>query len=579
MRLLMIGNPNVGKSTLFNRLTGARVLASNYPGTTVELVRGVLEVHGRKIEMVDLPGVYSLDSNCKVEEIVMESLRNMGPDDIVLNVVDSTNLERNLGLTLELTRLQKPMLLALNFSDEAVHTGVHIDISALENRLGVPCVPIVGTTGEGTRSLVEKIPRAGGKAFSFKPSAKWAEVGRILTEVQKRRPRRHTLREHLSDATLQPFPGAFLAFLVLAVSFVVVRFIGEGLIERVMNPLFSAYWTPLMLETSEALRGAPWFHDMLIGSGVAVEIDYGESFGLLTTGLYVVFAVVFPYVVAFYLVLSVLEDCGYLPRLAVLADRLMHPLGLHGMGVIPLLLGLGCKVPGVLATRIMESKRERFICSTVTIVAAPCMAQTAVIVGLAGRWGASALAIVFFTLLLVGYLLGRLLNRYYPGESPELLADIPPYRMPHFGTLLKKIGIRLKGFLLEAIPFVLLGVLFANMLYSWGVIHFIGRVLAPLMTEVLGLPHDAAGALLLGFLRKDIAVGMLAPMALDFTQTIVACVVLTLYFPCIATFTVMLKELGVLRTVAAALLMVGTALFVGAGLFQSLRYFRPWMGF
>lgn len=563
MKIALAGNPNVGKSAVFNRLTGASVIVSNYPGTTVEFASGTMRSGERPVEVVDLPGAYSLDPTCKAEEVTAKGIETLAADDVVLNIVDSTNLERNLGLTLQLIRLRKPMVVALNLWDEAKHTGVQIDVPALEKELGVACVPIVAITGEGMKGLVEKALHASAPARDFDDSQRWREVGRILGVAQKLTHRHHTFLERLGDASLRPFAGSAIAILVLALSLGAIRLIGEGLINYAFNPFFEKAWSPLALKLSALLGSGGWLHDLLIGKLADGRIDYGASFGLLTTGLYVPLAAVLPYVFAFYLVLSVLEDSGYLPRLAVLADRIMHRVGLHGMGMIPMLLGLGCNVPGVLASRIMESPRQRFICATLLAIAVPCAAKAAMIVGLAGRQGPAALAIIFGTLLLVWFVLGVILNKTTKGESPEILVDIPPYRLPYFKGLLKKVWMRLVAFILEAVPFVLAGVLLANLLYTFGVIAFIGKMAAPVVTGLMGLPPEAVGGLVVGFLRKDVAIGMLAPLDLSFRQTVVACVVLAVYFPCVATFAVMLRELGIRKMLRAGAIMALMAVLVG----------------
>ena len=563
MKVALVGNPNVGKSAVFNRLTGASVIVSNYPGTTVEFTRGTMRLGGQPAEVVDLPGTYSLEPTCKAEEVTARALEELAPGDVILNVVDSTNLERSLGLTLQLIKLRKPMVAALNFWDEAKHTGVQIDVPALEKELGVACVPVVAITGEGTKTLVERTLQATASPCDFDDSRRWCEVGRILGTAQKLAHRHHTFLERLGDASLKPLTGSAIAVAVLGLSLGAIRLVGEGLIAYVFAPFFENAWSPLALELSALLGGKGWLHDLLIGKLADGIIDYGASFGLLTTGLYVPFAAVLPYVFAFYLVLSVLEDSGYLPRLAVLTDRIMHKVGLHGMGMIPMLLGLGCNVPGVLSSRIMESARERFICTTLLAIAVPCAAKAAMIIGLAGRHGPQALVLIFGTLFLVWLVLGVVLNRLLKGESPEILVDIPPYRVPYFKGLLKKVWMRLVAFIFEAVPFVLVGVLLANLLYALGVIDLVGRLAEPVVTGLMGLPRESVGGLVVGFLRKDVAIGMLAPLGLSFRQTVVACVVLSIWFPCVATFAVMLRELGALQMLKASAIMALTALTVG----------------
>jgi ferrous iron transport protein B len=343
----------------------------------------------------------------------------------------------------------------------------------------------------------------------------------------------------------------------------VIRYIGEGLIGYVFEPLFQSLWSPLMLKLSAFFGGSGFIHDILIGQLVDSQIEYVESLGLLTTGLFVPIAMVLPYVFAFYLALSFLEDIGYLPRLAVLVDNVMHKVGLHGCAIIPMFLGLGCNVPGALATRVLETRREKFIAMTLMSIAVPCMAQIAMIVGLIGNAGVIGLSFVFGTLFVVWIILGMIMNKVIKGESPEIFTEIPPYRMPRLGVLLKKVWIRIKGFIKEAVPYVLLGVLIVNILYSLEIIQFAGEIAAPVITGILGLPEEAIGALIIGFLRKDVAIGMLLPLGLTLPQLIVASVVLAMYFPCVATFAVLIRELKIKDTIKSASIMIFSALFVG----------------
>ncbi|MEM3737661.1 MAG: ferrous iron transporter B [Candidatus Bathyarchaeia archaeon] len=558
MRILLMGNPNVGKSVIFSRLTGTLVITSNYPGTTVEYTKGAMKFKGRMAEVIDVPGVYSLDVNSKAEEVAVKMLRE---GDLVINVVDATNLERNLYLTLQLLELGVHMVIALNFWDEAKHKGISIDREKLERLLGVPVVPTVAVTGEGIKELVSRLPEATVHKTLRTDEERWVEVGRITSEVQTVTHRHHTFLESLGDASIHPATGIPILVGVMLATFYSIRTIGEGLISYFFEPLFDFYM-PFVRMMSEAL-GPSFVHEIVVGKLIDGEVDYVQSMGLLTTGLYVPFAMVLPYVFAFYLVLGVIEDVGYLPRLAVLVDTFTHRVGLHGVAVIPMILGLGCNVPGVLSARILETKRQRFIASTLMVIAVPCMAQLAIIFGLVGPYGLQALATVFITLSAVWVVLGVTLNKVIGGESPEMFLEIPPYRFPYWGILLKKLWLRMKLFITEAIPYVLLGVLIVNLFYTLGVIDFIGKLAAPAVVGLLGLPKGAVAALVIGFLRKDVAVGMLLPLGLTSKQTVVASVVLAMYYPCIATFVVLVKELGVKDTLKSATIMVSTSLLVG----------------
>ncbi len=573
MKILLLGNPNVGKSVLFSRLTGVHVLASNYPGTTVEFVQGTTRVGGEKARVIDVPGTYSLEPTCKAEEVALRILEDhcgKGKEDcVVVNVVDSTNLERSLYLTLQLVAKRLPMVVCLNLWDEAKHTGISIDKDALERILGVPVVPTVAVAGEGTGTLVEKIARARVPTYRYEKEEIWKEVGKIVSAVQVICHKHHTWRERLGDLAVHPATALPMAVVVGLLSFFVIRFLGEGLIDQVFDPFFARFWTPMVHGVSRLLGGAGILHDIVVGHGVSGEIDYAGSLGLLTTGIYIPIGAVLPYLFAFYLVLSILEDTGYLPRLAVILDTFMHKLGMHGMTIVPMLLGLGCNVPGVLATRILETRRERLIAATIMAITVPCMSQLAMIAGLVGtlqggvHHGVAVFGTAFLTLFVTGLFLGIFLNRLTRGESRELLMDIPPFRLPYLPGLFKKLAMRTWWFLKEALPWVLFGVLLVNLLEISGGLDFLGRLAAPLVQSVLGLPREAVGGLIFGFLRKDVAVGMLAPLGLNWRQITVASVVLTMYFPCIATFTVFLKEFGLKDTFKASIAMVCTSFTVG----------------
>ena len=563
MKILLMGNPNVGKSAVFNRLTGANVIVSNYAGTTVEFTKGIMRLAGQQVELIDVPGTYTLDPTNKAEQIAVEMLNEHTDDDVVVNVVESTNLERSLNLTLQLLKHKIPTVVALNFWDETKHKGISIDIEKLENILKVPCVPICAVTGEGINQLVERIKEAKPSSLEYDEQEKWHEIGNIVENVQTITHRHHTLLEKLSDASVKPITGIPIAVIMLFLAFKLIRFIGEGLIGYVCEPAFEKLWSPMMLKLSNLLGSEGFVHDLVIGHLVEGQIDYGQSFGLLTTGLFVPLGAVLPYVFAFYLVLSFLEDFGYLPRLAIMVDTLMHRLGLHGLAIVPMLLGLGCNVPGVLSTRILETRRERFISATILAIGVPCAALQAMVVGLLGKHGMARVGIVYGTLFIVWLILGVLLNHIVKGRSPEIFVEIPPYRIPYFRGLSKKIWIRMKWFIKEAVPFVLLGVLIVNLLYTFGIIQFVGEITAPVVTRVLGLPQEAVGALIVGFLRKDVAVGMLIPLGLTAKQLIIASVVLAMYFPCVATFTTLVKELGVVDMLKSAGIMLISSLVVG----------------
>ncbi|MEJ2501585.1 MAG: FeoB small GTPase domain-containing protein [Campylobacterales bacterium] len=499
MKIVLMGNPNVGKSALFARLTGVDVMVSNYPGTTIELKKGKMRFEGRSAEVIDVPGTYSLSPASKAEAVAIALLKEA---DLVINVVDATNLERNLYLTLQLLERNIPVIVVLNFWDERRHVGIRINREM---------------TGEGVRELVSRLGEARVQQYRFSEQERWAEIGAIVKAVQQVTRKKHTFLERLEDLSIEPLTGIPITLAVLFFVFWTVRLAGETLIAFLFDPIFEAY-RPLVTELSGRLGGGGLLHDILVGSLIDGRVDYVQSMGLLTTGLYVPFAMVLPYVFVFYAVLGVLEDSGYLPRLATLVAAM---------------------------------------------VAVPCMAQTAMVFALLGPYGVTAFGIYFSTLFAVWVVLGLVLNRVMKGETPETFMEIPPYRIPYAGSLAKKLWMRMRRFFGEAIPFVLLGVLIVNLLYVSGAIAWIGAAAEPVVTGVFGLPKEAAASLVAGFLRKDVAVGMLLPLGLDMGQLIVASVVLTMYFPCVATFAVLFRELGAKDLVKATGIMLLSAL--GAG--------------
>ncbi len=562
-RIVLMGNPNIGKSVVFSRLTGAEVITSNYPGTTVDFSRGMACLQGEKVEIIDAPGTYSLQPTNRAEEVAVEMLRWA---DLIINVVDSTNLERNLFLTLELLETKKPMILALNMWDEAERSGIEIDKKALEEHLDLPVVSTTALTGEGIKELVGRLNEARTPANlkALSEEEKWIDIGWISKEVQKVTHRHPGLADLLSEATIKPLTGTPVALTVIFATFWMVRLIGEGLIAHLFEPLFELY-RPLALKISSEL-GPGMLHDFFIGKIIDGNIDYAQSMGLLTTGIYVPLGMVLPYIVGFYLALSLLEDSGYLPRLATLSDNLFHRLGMHGHAIVPLFLGLGCNVPGALSTRNLETRKQRFIAATLLGLAVPCTAKSAMIFGVLGSYGQGYVLLVFATLALVYVAAGLVLNKVVRGESPEIFLEIPPYRRPSLQMILKKTWMRIRWFLAEAIPFLFLGVLLVNVLYTVGFMELIARIFSPFMEWWLAIPGEAVVALLVGFFRKDLAVGMLLPLGLNAGQMVVATTVLSLYFPCVATFSVLIKELGIRDTLKSAAVMVATALLIGGAM-------------
>lgn len=600
--VLLVGQPNVGKSVLFSRMTGVRTIASNYPGSTVSFTQGKMRYDDNNYTVVDAPGTYSLEPSDEAARVTIDLIDGAAR---IINVIDAGHLERHLPLTLELLAQKKPLILALNMSDEAHHHGISIDTKKLSKKLGIPVVSLIARSGEGVRELIEntftvpisesreqdeaghpghhphikRSPHHGkpGEHVHLDRNLIWNKVGSIVDEVQIIVHHHKSIGERLEELSVHPIWGTAIALLVVGTAFSLIRLIGEfiigGGIGIVGDPwislpfgtelLFTEVLGPPLDWLSELLTPGTFFHKLLIGSLVNGEIDFEQSFGILTSGLFIPLGVVLPYLISFYFVLSLLEDSGYLPRLAVFLDRFMHRLGLHGYAIIPTLLGLGCNVPGIMATRILETKRQRFITSTLISIAVPCAALQAMIIGLVGRAGLLPLVGVYGTLFIVWVLISIILRYTSKEFRPELLVEIPPYRLPAIGALMNKMWFRITGFLKEALPIIMAAIVAVNILYQLNIFEVIAKIAEPVITKLWGMPKESIFPLLIGILRKDVAMGMFAPLSLTVKQLVIGSVVLSMFFPCLATFVVLFRELGLKSGLVSIGIMLASVFFTG----------------
>lgn len=572
-RIVLVGNPNVGKSVFFNALTGLYVDVSNYPGTTIEISRAPL---GSDL-LMDTPGVYGVSSFNDEERIARDIILEA---DLVVNVVSALSLERDLFLTQQLLDMGKRLVVALNQSDEAKAHGLTIDAARLSQLLGVPVIPTVATRHEGISAVREAIVKAFGAPvppldpdlrirldpleagtpaermlvlegddavaarLGLAPGTdrealyalRRARVNAIVAEVVQETTDGATFATRLGRWLLHPAIGLAAAFGVLAaLYFLIGDLIAQQLVGITEEQIMLGHYEPFV-------RGLV---ERFFAEGSAIHTILVGEFGVLTMTVTYVLGLLLPLAAGFYMFLAILEDSGYLPRLAVLVDRALSKVGLNGRAVIPLIIGFGCVTMATISTRLLGTQRERTIATAILGLTIPCSAQLGVILGMlatAGGW--QSWAIYGGTMFAVLVTVGTLLDRFVPGKSSALLIDLPPMRLPNWKNVAKKTAVKSWQFLVEASPLFLLGALIVTLLQISGGLELIQRALAPATVGLLHLPPQAATAFIMGLIRRDFGAAGLTDLPLSPAQVIVSLVVITLFVPCIATVTVLFKERG-----------------------------------
>ncbi|MFH1285524.1 MAG: ferrous iron transporter B, partial [Candidatus Micrarchaeota archaeon] len=504
--IALAGNPNVGKSTLMNHLTGVGAVVSNYPGTTVEVTEGNTTFEEKTLGVADLPGIYSLKCSSEDERVALKYVREPSTK-VAVNVVDATKLERNLFLTLQLLSMNIPLVVALNFYEEAEDEGILIDAHKLSSLLGVPVVPIDALRGAGIEELMEEavkmfaegsrkersahcIPKEEEEEV-YKRASKIA--GAVIARGNMRGGRKREMGEILDRVTTEPLSGTIIMLVVLAALFASLFVFGSRLSELI-GFLFEGYAAPL-LDSAIAL----------VPNSLAQAMLHAALVDGINAGL----QIAVPYVFVFYFIMAVLEDSGYLPRMAFLLDKVMHRMGLHGKAVIPMMLGFGCSVPAILSTRVLPSRRERLL-TAILITLIPCSARTAVILGAVGaflgwEYALSIYGVILALILLTGFVLGKMI----PGERLGLIMELPPYRVPALKNVFAKTWMRTADFVFAAFPLVIAGSAILGGLAALGVLPVLVAPLAPVFEVWLMLPPSAAITLIFGILRKELALEML----------------------------------------------------------------------
>ncbi len=570
-KLVLVGNPNVGKSVFFNELTGLYVDVSNFPGTTVEIHKAP---YGEDI-LIDTPGVYGVSSFNDEERVARDIILHA---DVVINIVDALHIERDLFLTQQVIDMGIPAVVALNMMDEAKDSGIIIDVEKLSKLLGVPVIPTVAVAREGIAELKTAIGKAScGNADpmledEFKRISadgisradallvlegdeevalchdtapqplreeiylrRRLRVNEIVEQVCKDVSAKKKLNKTLGQWAVRPFTGIPILFAALyAMYWFVGVFIAQTVVEiteeLIMDGMYREFITSFIFRfTAE---------ESFLG-----ELLAGE-FGVLTMAPIYLFGLLLPLVIGFYLALSVMEDSGYLPRLATLVDRMLTSLGLNGRAIIPIILGFGCVTMAVITTRLLGSKRERFIATVLLGVTVPCSAQIGVIMGLIAPLGFNYFVIYFLTIFIIFVAIGTFLNKVLQGESTHLLIDLPPLRLPRFRNVVAKTYTKSQAFMKEAAPLFVLAAVVITLLQVSGALSWLQDVISPLTVGWLWLPREATVSFIMGIMRRDFGAAGLYNMSLTPAQTLVGLVVITLFVPCIATIMVMVKERG-----------------------------------
>ncbi len=566
--LVLVGNPNVGKSVFFNTLTGKYVDVSNFPGTTVDISSGRFEEY----IVEDTPGIYGVSSFNDEERVARDVILKA---DLILNVVDAVHMQRDIFLTQQLIDMGKNVIVAVNLMDEAAKNGIKIDTDELSRQLGVEVYATSALKGSGMEEVRKNLKNAreGRKTDGIQelleellPSGvSEAEALLVLEEdeiVSRRtglqpgsrrdeiyKRRRERVDEIINAVVSDSFAGASFSTrlgrlmlkpvtgipILLAILAGMFWFIGVLIAQIVVDFTEATVMEGIYKPFIEGLLGfMP--RNSFVGS-----LFIGD-YGLLTMTPIYMLGLLLPLTIGFYLMMSLLEDSGLLPRIAVLSDRTLSRVGLNGRAIIPLILGFGCVTMATMTTRLLGSRRERVIATFLLGLTIPCSAQFGVIIGLLTPLGFKY--IIGYTLLLIFIfgIAGVLMNRFLPGESTSLFIDLPPIRLPQARNVLKKTLVKTKAFLLEATPIFAMGAVLITVLQYTGALTAIENAIAPVTTQWLKLPAQASVVFIMGIIRRDFGAAGLSHMVLTNGQMLVALVTITLFVPCVASIIMIFKE-------------------------------------
>ncbi|UCD71617.1 MAG: ferrous iron transport protein B [Syntrophobacterales bacterium] len=616
MKLALAGQPNCGKSTIFNYVSGYKAITSNFPGTTVKYTASQIYIDGHTCECIDLPGTYSLTST---DAAGYESRKYLlsGGADVVINVVDASLLSRSLELTIQLMEMEIPMVLCLNMIDEARRKGIEIDLERLSSILGIPVIETIGVKGMGLKELFSaalRVFKRGRKAKTIKYSRDVEEIidlmaayikddltlpkrlaaikllegdeyfiamvrdgdeelGKRIAELKKILSSRHGRSSDMVISSERHSQAMNTFERVAKVVHPPLADIRDQVDNIVMHPYIGYILLALVFygffnfvfgigeKVEGPLMGFFEFFSQHLGKSMGSEsMGYLILNGILQ-GIAGGIAVVLPYLVPFLIGLAFLEDVGYLPRVAFLVDSFMHRIGLHGKSILPLIMGYGCTVPAIMGTRILESNRDRFIVSVLASLV-PCAARTTIIFGMVAFFinPNAALAIYALNIAVIA-LVGRILSMILPEVTSGMIMEIPVYHLPSIRTTLAKSWYRIREYIVIAWPMLIVGSVILSLMEFWGMDRFVNAMLWP-VTYILGLPEDVGTTLIFGILRKELSMIMLIQAletphiltVMSKVQVMVFTVFVIFYIPCLATIAVLWREIGSKRAFFTVLL-------------------------
>ncbi len=638
--ICLVGNPNVGKSAIFGLLTGRYVTVSNYPGTTVEITKGEATIHKEKYQIIDTPGVNSLIPMSEDEKVTRDILLEK-KSDAVIHVADAKNMKRSLFITIQLIEMGLPLVIDLNMRDESTNRGIDIDEGKLGEIFGLDVVSTIAVQKKGINSLrkvsvrprvsqyklyydanIEKyisliepvIPEShisrrsvalmvlsGDRTLknwlldnlsedeinlieSFRDEAaqKYSQplsyvisqhrlkavdeiAGKIIIEIdsQKRR-----LAGIFSEMTTHPVWGFPFLLLVLYLLYEFVGSFGAGtLVDFLEEVVFGRYLNPWAEKIVTNLLPVQFLQELLIG-----------PYGVITMALTYAIAIILPITATFFIAFSIMEDSGYLPRLAAMLNKVFRIMGLNGKAVLPMVLGLGCDTMATLTTRILDTPKERLIVILLLALGVPCSAQLGVILGMFGKQPVSAVLIWAGTLVAVILFVGFIAAKLIPGQRGDFLLELPPLRLPQFSNVIIKTLWRIEWYLKEAVPLFILGTLILFVADKLGILPFAQEMASPVIVSVLGLPAEATGSFIMGFLRRDYGAAGLFTLheqgLLNTEQVVVSLVTITLFIPCIANLFMIIKEKGVKTAMMTALFVFPFSILIGGVLHRLLLWFK-----